>query len=84
MQQDRGREAEAPWQITARGWADILYRVWKDTGKKNLSLTYYLLLATDHEQIDTVAFKHRSGGGGALGGLPPNASNEERLQHGRR
>jgi membrane protein len=50
MQQDRGREAEAPWQITARGWADILYRVWKDTGKKNLSLvaggvTYYLLLA---------------------------------------
>jgi membrane protein len=50
MQQDRGREAEAPWQITARGWAHILYRVWKDTGKKNLSLvaggvTYYLLLA---------------------------------------
>ena len=50
MQQDRGREAEAPWRITARGWADILYRVWKDTGKKNLSLvaggvTYYLLLA---------------------------------------
>ena len=24
MEQDRGREAEAPWQIPARGWADIL------------------------------------------------------------
>ena len=50
MPQDRAHEAEAPWQITARGWTDILYRVWKDTGKKNLSLvaggvTYYLLLA---------------------------------------
>ena len=50
MQQDRARKAEAPWQITARGWTNILYRVWKDTGKKNLSLvaggvTYYLLLA---------------------------------------
>ena len=50
MQQDRGREAEAPWQIPAGGWADILRRAWKDTGKRNLSLvaggvTYYLLLA---------------------------------------
>jgi len=50
MPQDRGRESDAPWQITARGWGDILYRVWKDTGKKNLSLvaagvTYYLLMA---------------------------------------
>ncbi len=48
--QDRGREAEAPWQISARGWADILRRAWKDTSKRNLSLvaggvTYYLLLA---------------------------------------
>ena len=45
-----GREAEAPWQIPARGWADILRRAWKDTGKRNLSLvaggvTYYLLVA---------------------------------------
>ena len=50
MPRDRGREAEAPSQISARGWADILRRVWKDTSKKNLSLvaagvTYYLLLA---------------------------------------
>lgn len=50
MEQDRGREAEAPWQIPARGWADILRRAWKDTGKRNLSLvaggvTYYLLVA---------------------------------------
>jgi membrane protein len=50
MPQERERKAEAPWQITARGWGDILHRVWKDTGKKNLSLvaagvTYYLLLA---------------------------------------
>jgi len=50
MQHNRGREAKAPWQIPARGWADILRRAWKDTGKRNLSLvaggvTYYLLLA---------------------------------------
>jgi membrane protein len=50
MEQDRGRKAEAPWQIPARGWADILRRAWKETGKRNLSLvaggvTYYLLLA---------------------------------------
>jgi len=50
MEQGDGREAEAPWQIPARGWADILRRAWKETGKRNLSLvaggvTYYLLLA---------------------------------------
>src|SRR3984893_12275681 len=50
MEQDRGRAAEAPWQIPAHGWADILRRAWKNTGKRNLSLvaggvTYYLLLA---------------------------------------
>ena len=50
MQHNRGRDAKAPWQIPARGWADILRRAWKDTGKRNLSLvaggvTYYLLLA---------------------------------------
>src|ERR1700693_6563463 len=49
MELGRGRDAEAPWQIPARGWADILRRAWKDTGKRNLSLvagggTYYLLL----------------------------------------
>jgi membrane protein len=50
MLQNRGHAAKAPWQIPARGWADILRRAWKDTGKRNLSLvaggvTYYLLLA---------------------------------------
>jgi membrane protein len=50
MQHNRGHDAKAPWQIPARGWADILRRAWKDTGKRNLSLiaggvTYYLLLA---------------------------------------
>jgi len=50
MQQSRGHEAKAPWQIPVRGWADILGRAWKDTGERNLSLvaggvTYYLLLA---------------------------------------
>jgi membrane protein len=50
MQHSRGHEAHAPWKIPVRGWTDILRRVWKDTGKRNLSLvaggvTYYLLLA---------------------------------------
>jgi membrane protein len=50
MKQDRGREAEAPWQIPARGWMDILCRAWMDTAKRDLSLvaggvTYYLLVA---------------------------------------
>lgn len=50
MKPDRERKAETPWQIPARGWADILRRAWKGTGKRNLSLvaggvTYYLLLA---------------------------------------
>jgi membrane protein len=49
-EQDRRCKAEAPWQIPARGWAHILRRAWKETGKRNLSLfaggvTYYLLLA---------------------------------------
>jgi membrane protein len=48
--QDRGRKPEAPWQIPARGWTDILCRAWKDTAKRDLSLvaggvTYYLLVA---------------------------------------
>jgi membrane protein len=50
MKQDRGRDADAPWQIPVRGWADILHRAWKGTADRNLSLvaggvTYYLLLA---------------------------------------
>ena len=69
MQQDRGREAEAPWRITARGWADILYRVWKDTGKKNLSLvaggvTYYLLLALPRYGCADFGLRSSRGPGG--------------------
>jgi membrane protein len=50
MGQDRGRDADAPWQIPVRGWADILHRAWKGTTERNLSLvaagvTYYLLVA---------------------------------------
>jgi membrane protein len=50
MEQDRGCDADAPWQIPVRGWADILRRAWKGTAERNLSLvaggvTYYLLLA---------------------------------------
>lgn len=50
MEQDRGRDADAPWQIPVRGWLDILRRAWKGTADRNLSLvaggvTYYLLLA---------------------------------------
>jgi membrane protein len=50
MEQDRGRDADAPWQIPVRGWGDILHRAWKGTAERNLSLvaggvTYYLLLA---------------------------------------
>jgi membrane protein len=50
MEQDRGHDAEAPWQIPARGWTDILRHAWKNAEKQNLSLvaggvTYYLLVA---------------------------------------
>jgi membrane protein len=50
MRQNRGHEAETPWQMPACGWMDILLRAWKNTSEKNLSLVaggvaYYLLLA---------------------------------------
>jgi len=50
MEQNRGRDADTPWQIPVRGWVDILRRAWKGTTERNLSLvaggvTYYLLLA---------------------------------------
>jgi len=50
MEHDRGSDADAPWQIPARGWTDILHRAWKGIAERNLSLvaggvTYYLLLA---------------------------------------
>ena len=46
----RGREADRPSDIPMPGIKDILARVWKNNGRKNLSLvaggvTYYLLLA---------------------------------------
>jgi membrane protein len=46
----RGREAERPQDIPARGWKDIARRAWKDFSDKNLSLvaggvTYYVILA---------------------------------------
>jgi membrane protein len=50
MEHNRSLEADAPWQMPPRVWADILRRAWKDTRERNLSLvaagvTYYLLLA---------------------------------------
>jgi membrane protein len=50
MEQDRSQDADAPWQISGRGWVVILRRAWKGTAERNLSLvaggvTYYLLLA---------------------------------------
>jgi membrane protein len=46
----RGREAEQPQHIPARGWRDVLLRAWQASGQKNLSLvaggvTYYVLLS---------------------------------------
>jgi membrane protein len=50
MEQERGDDAGAPWQIPGRGWADILHRAWMNAEKRDLSLvaggvTYYLLVA---------------------------------------
>lgn len=46
----RGREAESPHDIPARGWKDVVWRAYKETGRDNISivaggLTYYMLLA---------------------------------------
>jgi membrane protein len=46
----RGRFADAPQQIPARGWKDILLRVWKEASKDRLvsvaaGVTFYTLLA---------------------------------------
>ena len=30
----RGRDAETPQDIPARGWKDVLRRAWSDTGEK--------------------------------------------------
>jgi membrane protein len=47
---DRGREAERPQDIPARGYKDVLWRAWSGIGEKNLFLvaggvTYSMLLA---------------------------------------
>ncbi|MCO5166524.1 MAG: YihY/virulence factor BrkB family protein [Planctomycetes bacterium] len=46
----RGREAERPTQIPARGWRDVLRRVWQQTTRDNVDLVaagvaFYLLLS---------------------------------------
>lgn len=46
----RGRQAKTPVHISARGWWDILRRVWKTVGDQNLSIlaagvAFYALLA---------------------------------------
>ena len=46
----RGREAETPTKIPARGWKDILWRVWEEIGQDRVmavaaGVTFYGLLA---------------------------------------
>ncbi len=46
----RGRAADAPWQIPALGWKDILWRTYREMGRDRLSalsggVTFYVLLA---------------------------------------
>ena len=50
QQSGRGRDAETPSEIPAKGWADILWRVWEEFGEDRILLvaagtTFYLLLA---------------------------------------
>jgi membrane protein len=49
-QQGRGREAEAPTDIPAKGWKDILWRLYRSITQDRVMLTaagvtYYLMLA---------------------------------------
>ena len=49
-QQGRGRDAEGPTEIPARGWLDVLWRVWSGISEDRILLvaagtTFYLLLA---------------------------------------
>lgn len=49
-QSGRGREADTPSEIPAKGWKDILWRVWSEFNEDRLMLiaagaTFYLLLA---------------------------------------
>jgi len=46
----RGRHAQTPGQIPAKGWKDILWRVWEEQSKDNISMiaagvAYYAILA---------------------------------------
>jgi membrane protein len=46
----RGRAAASPGKIPTRGWRDILWRTWKETGKDRLQIvaagvTFYVILA---------------------------------------
>ena len=48
--QDRGRQADRPAEIPAKGWKDILVRIWRSLTEDNLLLiaagvTFFLLLA---------------------------------------
>ena len=48
---NRGRDAEFPWRIPARGWKDIAWRTYHEFGRARLpalagGVTFYLLLAT--------------------------------------
>ena len=50
QQSGRGRDAETPSEIPAKGWADILWRVWEEFSEDRILLvaggtTFYLLLA---------------------------------------
>ena len=47
---DRGRDADWPSEIPARGWKDIVWRIWSEFGEDRVLLiaagaTFYLLLA---------------------------------------
>jgi membrane protein len=49
-EQGRGRQADAPWQISWRGWKDILWRTYRQTGENRLlalaaGVVFYSLLA---------------------------------------
>lgn len=49
-EQDRGRAAETPWQIPAKGWKDILWRTYEEMNKDRIlavaaGVTYFGLLA---------------------------------------
>lgn len=42
MDEERGHEAETPWQVSAGGWMDILHRAWK---------THVLLSIEEYQRI---------------------------------